>query len=144
VFVEVVPYEESAPEDGMLGAFAPEELDVPHPRFSEAGTFRLVQLKTDRIAKRLQKFDAEKTRQLIQRFVDECRAQVPSMPAPQQATGQLMQGSLSLLGDLKRLVSAVKDDQVLCMRRLTEIEAASEGALDQLRTALSAPRIILV
>jgi hypothetical protein len=45
-----------------------------------------------------------------------------------------------LLTDLKRVIDSGKD---VCVRRLTEAEAASEPALALVRQALSGSRIIL-
>jgi hypothetical protein len=53
----------------------------------------------------------------------------------------MLKAAMVLLGDLKRAVTTEKGD--LCLRRLTEAEAASEQAVSLVRKALQGPRIIL-
>jgi hypothetical protein len=52
----------------------------------------------------------------------------------------MLDAAMVLLNDLKRVVESGKD---VCVRRLTEAEAASDPALSLVRQALTAPRIIL-
>ena len=42
---------------------------------------------------------------------------------------QMLQAALTLLTDLKKLFAAGTEGQALCVRRITEAEAASEPAL---------------
>ena len=51
--------------------------------------------------------------------------------------------ALGLLGELKGLFDDAPADSQLVMRRLTETEALSDGALMAVREAMQGPRIIL-
>jgi hypothetical protein len=54
---------------------------------------------------------------------------------------EMLQAAIMLLTDLKRAMAAAPGP--LCLRRLTEAEAASEQALSLVRRALQGGRIIL-
>lgn len=142
LFLDVVPYQFKAPdEDGLLNAFPASSLGLPHEGFGAIQNLRLVKVGIDAIKEPLSKFDEKKTRDAIARFGAEVKKQVGEVP-PQghEEAKQMLDAALVLLGDLKRVVDAGKD---VCVRRLTEAEAASEPALAVVRQALSAPRIIL-
>ena len=53
----------------------------------------------------------------------------------------MLQAAMMLLTDLKRAVTTTQGP--LCLRRLTEAEAASEQALALVRKAMQGSRIIL-
>ena len=53
---------------------------------------------------------------------------------------EMLDAGLAILADFKRIALSGK---TVCVRRLTEAEAMSDGALSHVRTALSWPRIIL-
>jgi len=142
LFVEVVPYAQPAPEEGLLGAFDMEDLGLPHPAFGKVGALRLVQLNATKLKPLLEQFDPDRTRDAVARFTAylEKEAGAPTVAAPPQAA-EMMNAALTLLADLKRSVTEGKGE--LCLRRLTEAEAASEQALALVRKAMHGPRIIL-
>lgn len=139
LFAELVPYQSPAPEEGLLGAFPVEELSLPHPAFEKLGSVRLVKLGGGGIRPLLERFDEQKAREAVRRFSQhlEEKAGKPEKAAP----GQLLDAAMSLLGDLKKAAAAEGE---LHLRRTTEAEALSDGALDVLRGALQGPRLIIV
>ncbi|MBF5044129.1 hypothetical protein FGE12_17150 [Aggregicoccus sp. 17bor-14] len=141
LFVDVVPYAQPAPEEGLLGAFDVGDLGLPHPAFAKVPAVRLIKLNTAKVKPLLEKFDADKTRDALKRFTAylEQKAGKPAQASPQGQ--EMLNAALTLLTDLRRSVVSTNGD--LCLRRLTEAEAASEQALALVRKALSAPRIIL-
>jgi hypothetical protein len=142
LFLEVVPHQYPAPdEDGLLNAFPSDSLGLPHEGFASVSNLRLVKVSATAIKEPLMKFDEKKTRQAIEKFSAQTnlQTQVTTTQASEESK-QMLDAALILLSDLKRVVETGKD---VCVRRLTEAEAASEPALSQVRQALSAPRIIL-
>jgi hypothetical protein len=141
LFVDMVPYSQPAPEEGLLGAFDVGDLGLPHPSFAKVGAVRLIQLNTAKVKPLLERFDPDKTRDALKRFTDYLaqKAGTPATPSPQGE--EMLKAALTLLTDLRRSVVGTPGN--LCLRRLTEAEAASEQALALVRKALSAPRIIL-
>ncbi len=142
LFLEVVPYEFSAPdEDGLLGVFPPETLALPDPAFAGLGQVRLIKLSIDALKPALEKFDATKSRDAVKRFAEMVQQKVGSAPSQNsQEAAMMLDAALSLLTELK---SMAKTNHEIYVRRLTEAEAASDAALAMVREALSAPRIIL-
>ncbi|MBI3184889.1 MAG: hypothetical protein HYZ28_22345 [Myxococcales bacterium] len=140
LFVEVVPYQTSAPEEGLMGAFAGEELSLPHEAFGKAGSLRLVKLSASRLRPLVAQFDEAKVRDAVGRFSAYLRAKAEKAP-PAGAVAHLLDAALELLRDLKRVMSATGE---LHLRRITEAEAASEGALAAVREVVQGPRLILV
>jgi hypothetical protein len=141
LYVDVVPHAQSAPEEGLLGAFEMTDISLVHPSFSKVGALRLIQVNADRLRPLLEKFDANATVDAINRFAAYV-SEKAGKPAAAGGQGQeMLQAAMHLLSDLKRAVNESKGQ--LCLRRLTEAEAASEQALALVRRALQAPRIIL-
>lgn len=142
LFLDVVPYQHQAPEEGLLGAFPASSLGLPDPAFEQVHQLRLIKVGLEALGKPLAEFDPARTRDAIQRFGELVRQKTGPVPAGQGADEAkvMIDAALQLLGDLKALVTQGKDVYV---RRLTEAEAASEPALAQVRLAASGPRIIL-
>lgn len=142
LFVDLVPYQFKAAEEGLVGAFDGDSLSLPDPAFEGAAQVRLIKLNPAGIKPALEAFDAAKTRDAIARFGVEVARKVGPTPAPQGAeeAKMMLDAALAVLGELKALVATGKD---VYFRRLTEAEASSEPALTLVRQALSAPRIIL-
>lgn len=141
LFVDVVPHAHKAPEEGLLGAFDMSEIGLVHPAFSKVGSLRLIQINAARIKPLLEQFDPDKTVDVVNRFTQYVseKAGKPVEESPQGK--EMLQAAMMLLTDLKR---AVKETQgPLCLRRLTEAEAASEQALALVRRAMQGGRIIL-
>ncbi len=142
LFLDVVPFQFKAPEeDGLVGAFPMDSLDLPDPGFQAVPQVRLVKVGLDAVKEPLKAFDPQKTRDALKRFGD----QLKEKTGPVQAQGaaeakQLLDSALALLADFKKVVET---GHPVCVRRLTEAEAASEPALALVRQALQAPRIIL-
>jgi hypothetical protein len=142
LFLDVVPYQFKSPEeDGLLNAFPGSTLGLPHEGFGAVQNLRLVKVGLDAVKEPLAKFDEKKTRETLARFAEHVKKQVgPVQLQGQDEAKQMLDAAMVLLTDLKRVVDSGKD---VCVRRLTEAEAASEPALAVVRQALSAPRIIL-
>lgn len=140
LFLDVVPFQFKAPEDGLLGAFP--DLEVPSPEFRGSTQVRLIKVKPDSVKEALAAFDAQKTRDAIKRFGDHLKEKggVVGEAKGAQEAKTMLDAAMTLLTELKQSVASGKD---LYVRRMTEAEAASEPALAQVRQALSGPRIIL-
>lgn len=141
LFLDIVPFQFKAEEEGLLGAFT--ELEVPAPEFRGAQQTRLIKVGVASIKDALAAFDPQKTRDAIKRFADHLKAAggVPGGdPRGADEAKTMLDAAMTLLGELKQAVGSGKD---IYVRRMTEAEAASEPALMQVRQALSAPRIIL-
>ncbi|MCA2977608.1 MAG: hypothetical protein INH37_04940 [Myxococcaceae bacterium] len=142
LFLDVVPYQFKAPDDeGLLGAFPGATLGLPHEGFGAVTNLRLIKVGTAAIKDAVAAFDERKSRAALAKFAEQVRAQTGDVKL--QGTDearQMYDAAMVLLADLKRVVDSGKD---VCVRRLTEAEAASEPALALVRQALSAPRIIL-
>ena len=105
------------------------------------GALRLIQVNVDRLRPLLEKFDGQQTLAAVKRFADYA-AEKAGQPAAQSPQGdEMLKAAVMLLTDLKRSVTEAKGQ--VCLRRLTEAEAASEQALALVRRALQGPRIIL-
>ncbi len=140
LFLDVVPFQFKAAEEGLLGAFT--DLQVPAPEFRSTTQVRLIKVGTESVKEALAAFDQVKSRDAIKRFGDHLKEKggvAPEAKGAQEAK-TMLDAAMTLLGELKQAVSGGRD---IYVRRMTEAEAASEPALAQVRQALSAPRIIL-
>ncbi len=140
LFLDVVPFQFKAAEEGLLGAFT--DLQVPAPEFRSSTQVRLIKVGTESVKEALAAFDQVKTRDAIKRFGDHLKEKggVAAEAKGAQEAKTMLDAAMTLLGELKQAVSGGRD---IYVRRMTEAEAASEPALAQVRQALSAPRIIL-
>lgn len=140
LFLDVVPFQFKAAEEGLLGAFT--DLQVPAPEFRSSTQVRLIKVGTDSVKEALAAFDPQKTRDAIKRFGEHLKDKggVAAEAKGAEEAKTMLDAAMTLLGELKQAVSGGRD---LYVRRMTEAEAASEPALAQVRQALSAPRIIL-
>ena len=68
LFVELVPYQRRAPEEGLLGAFDVSDVTLPHPSFQRVGSPRLFRLDREKVAALVKDFDAARTRDAVARF----------------------------------------------------------------------------
>jgi hypothetical protein len=148
LYIDVVPYKTpAADEDGLLGVFPPDGVQLVDPRFAEAQGARLLRLDVDVLAPLCAQYDAAAVRSSVERFAEACAAAAggaaPQPPAtPDRPT--LRDMVLYLGEDVKRLVALVTErNLMLCLRYATESEAGSEPILQDLRRALREPRIIL-
>lgn len=140
LFVEVVPYMHSASDAGLLGEFDAQELLLPHPSMENSSSLRLIQLNVERLRGLLASFDATKTKEAIRRF----GAYVFELSGTQPpAGGEGEEVLMTALGLIEELQTILATNKPVCLRRTTEAEAASEGALVEVRAALNGPRIIL-
>jgi hypothetical protein len=147
VYVDALPFAvPAADEDGLLGVFPAEDVGPPHAAFG-GGEGRLARIAPDALRAPLARFDAAAIRASVDRFRLHLEAATgtPTPPSERQpGEPGLFDVSLSLLGDLARLVSITDEKQgILCLRYATESEAASEPLIDELRRALTGPRIIM-
>ncbi len=141
LFVDVVPHTHQAPEEGLLGIFNVQEIGLPHPAFSKVGSLRLIQINPASIKGLLERFEPQQTEDAVKRFT-QYLAEKAGQPAQESPQGkEMMQAAMVLLTDLKRAVTTVQGP--LCLRRLTEAEAASEATLALVRRAMQGGRIIL-
>lgn len=141
LFVEVVPYTRSAPEEGFLGAFEIKDVQLPHPSFERVQGPRLIQIDRAKVTAMLADFDPKATREAIARFTSYMEGQSGGPGKENPIGAQMLDAAMDLLSDLKR--SLETGTGLLCLRRLTEAEAASEPAVAVVRAALQGPRIIL-
>ena len=142
LFLDVVPHQFQAPdEEGLMGAFPSASLALPDPGFGAISSLRLIKVGLDAVKEPLKAFDPAKTRDAIKRFGGHVREKTgPVTLQGETEANQMLDAALQLLGDFKKVVESGKD---VCVRRLTEAEAASEPALTMVRQALQGPRIIL-
>jgi hypothetical protein len=140
LFVDVVPHAHQAPDEGLLGAFEMSDIGLVHPGFSKVGALRLIRINPSRIKPLLEKFDATQTADAIKRFSEHVSLAAGSPPTETNEGKQMLQAALTLLSDLKRALTQGQGE--LCLRRLTEAEAASEQALAVVRKALQGSLII--
>lgn len=144
LYLDVVPFAHPAPEeDGLLGAFPAKSLALLDPAFEAAGqAVRLVQVGTEALQAPLEKFSAAVVKGALARFQARLEEKAGKLtPGPSHAEAeQMLEAALVLLTDLQKVA---KGETALCMRRLTEAEAAADGALLQVRASLQGPRIIL-
>ena len=147
VYVDALPFQiPAADEDGLLGVFPEEDVSPPHPAFASSEG-RLARLALAPLRAPLARFDAAAVRASVGRFQAHVEAATGTpTPASERPPGEpgLLDVALALLEDLKRLTqTAAEKDGILCLRYATESEAASEPLLDELRRALTGPRIIM-
>lgn len=142
LFLDTVPHQFKAPdEDGLMGAFPATSLALPDPGFGAISALRLIKVGTEVVKEPLKQFDPAKTRDAIKRFSEHVREKTgPVTPQGEAEAKQMLDAALMLIGDFKKVVESGKD---VCVRRLTEAEAASEPAITLVRQALQGPRIIL-
>ncbi len=142
LFLDTVPHQFKAPDDeGLMGAFPASTLQLPDQGFSAIASLRLIKVGLDAVREPLKAFDAAKTRDAIKRFGEHVREKTGPVTAQGgEEAKQMLEAALQLLGDFKKVVESGKE---VCVRRLTEAEAASEPALTVVRQALQGPRIIL-
>ncbi|MGV3621774.1 MAG: hypothetical protein ACO1OB_13200, partial [Archangium sp.] len=143
LFLDIVPHQFKSPEDGLLGVFPVETLAPPAPEFRSTQAPRLIKVNPDSLKEALAAFDAAKTRESIKKFGEYLKEKGGVASGETQGTEEakmMLDAAMQLLTDLKAAVVAGRD---VFVRRMTEAEASSEGALGQVRQAMSAPRIIL-
>lgn len=145
LFVDAVPFSSPAPEDeGLLGAFPAKSLGLLSPKFEQAGTaLRMIRVGLDAVKAPLEQFSAAKTKDAIERYAKRLEEKAGAPLPPRQAEGEaaaMLEAALVLLEDFQRIA---KGPGELYVRRVTEAEAAAEGAMAIVRSALQGPRIIL-
>lgn len=141
LFVDVVPYQRKAPEEGLLGAFELSDVGLPHPAFQRVASLRLIKLDRTKVHALVKDFDAAKTRAVIARFTEYLEEKSGQKSKASPAGNQMLDAAVTLLTDLNGALASNAGE--LCLRRITEAEAASEPALSLVRNALQGPRIIL-
>jgi len=143
LFLDVVPYSSPAPEDGLLGVFPMQEIDVPHAGLAQGGVPRMLVVPRDALQSKLATYDVRGTRASLDAFAKYV-SEKAGKPIAASAPGKQMEDAgLALLAELKGLLEGAPADAQLVMRRLTETEALSDGALAAVREAMQGPRIIL-
>ncbi len=141
LFLEVTPYTYKGSEEGLMGAFPADSLELVHPALAASAQPRLIKVSLDALKEPLEKFDAAKTKDAIARFSKQLEAKIGAPPKTQPQATEMLDAALAIIADLKKIAAA--GGQVVAVRRLTEAEAASDLALVPVRQALQGPRIIL-
>jgi hypothetical protein len=141
LYLDVVPYQMPAPEDGLLGAIPPDKVGVPHPALGNVAPLRLLTVDLEALGPALERFDAAKSREAFGRFCTQVGEQVGKTVAP-GPSAQVIDEAGRVVGELKKIWDARSKGKV-ALRRLTEAEAASEPALSAVRKSIQGPRIIL-
>ncbi|HYX90956.1 MAG TPA: hypothetical protein VE782_05305 [Myxococcaceae bacterium] len=142
LYLDVVPYQFPAPDEGVLGVFGADAISAVHPAMAGLAPLRLVGLNLEAIGPALQAFDPGKSRAAFDRFAASLREQTGQAVETREAQRVLDEAS-ALIRELRALWDA-RQKGTPAMRRLTEAEAAGEPALALVRKALQGPRIILV
>ncbi len=144
LFLDTVPYRQPAPpEDGVLGVFEVDQVGLAHPGLGRTGMPRLLTVPAATLRRLLPSFDVRAMADALARFTTYL-SEKAGKPVQASAPGkQMEEAALALLGELKTLVTSAAGDSTLAMRRLTEAEALSDGALGAVRQGLQGPRIIL-
>jgi hypothetical protein len=140
LFLEVTPYTHQAVEEGLLGAFPADSLDLPHQALGASAQPRLIKVGLEVLKGALDAFDPAKTKAAIEKFASQVEAKLGAPPKRQQQATEMLEAALQILSDLKKVAAS---GQMVVVRRLTEAEAASDLALVPVRQALQGPRIIL-
>jgi hypothetical protein len=143
LFLDVVPYSSPAPEDGLLGVFPMQEIDVPHAGMAQGGVPRLLRVPKETLQAKLAAYDGRATRASLDGFVKYLSEKAGKPIVPSVPGKQMEEAALALLAELKGLLEGAAADAQLVMRRLTETEALSDPALVAVREAMQGPRIIL-
>jgi hypothetical protein len=144
LFLNTVPYRQPAPEDAVLGVFDVAQVGLLHPSLGRSGVPRLLTVNAEALARLLASFDARAMANALTRFsayLSEKTGKPVQASAPSK---QMEDAALALLSEFKTLLAGARSGSALAMRRLTEAEALSDGALAPVRQALQGPRIILV
>lgn len=141
LYLDVVPYQHSVEDEGLLGAFGQDEIGLPHPAMGGLSPLRLLAVKLDRLAPALAAFSAEGSKAAFQKFCEHVKAQTGTAVNAAQSEAVLNE-AVALVGELKKIADA-RDKGFAALRRITEAEAAGEAAFAAIRKAMHGPRIIL-
>jgi hypothetical protein len=119
VMVDVVPFKHPAPENGFLGAFAPEEMSTPYAdRLSlELGKGDWVALAPARLRSMLEHFEPNKLLLAFEKFVDYAGKQ-PGAPRSSDASRALAESTARALVDLRGVMGALGEGMQLVFRLL--------------------------
>jgi hypothetical protein len=143
LFLDIVPYTSPAPEDGLLGVFQMQEVGVLHPALAQGGVPRLLTVPKATLQAKVAVYDPRAARASLDGFAKYLGDKVGKPVAATPEGRQMEEAALALLGELKGLLDGAPADAELVLRRLTETEALSDGALMAVREAMQGPRIIL-
>jgi hypothetical protein len=141
LFVDIVPHTAQAPEEGLLGTFEQSDLSLAHPGFGKVGALRLIKVNTDRLKPLVAGFEPDKVVDSVRRFTKYMEEKAGKGAPPNPQNEEMLKAVTVLLTDLKRALTEAQGD--VCLRRITEAEAASEQAVAVVRQSLQGPRIIL-
>ncbi len=143
LFLDIVPYTSPAPEDGLLGVFQMQEVGVLHPALAQGGAPRLLTVPKAALQAKVAAYDPRSARASLDGFAKYVGDKAGKPVAATPEGKQMEEAALALLGELKGLLDGAPADSELVLRRLTETEALSDGALMAVREAMQGPRIIL-
>jgi hypothetical protein len=143
LFLDAVPYREPAPDNAVLGVFEVPKVGLVHPALGRTGVPRLLTVPSEPLQRLLATFDARAVAASLERFTAYLTEKAGKPVQASSPGKQMEEAALALLSELKALVAGAGATSLLVMRRLTEAEALSDGALAPVRQALQGPRIIL-
>jgi hypothetical protein len=147
LYVDTVPYQTpAADEDGLLGVFPPEEIDVLDTAFERAEGVRLARVDPAPLRDLIAGFDGNKVRAAVESFRGKLQSGAGGPGPGESPAGEpsLLDVALLLLEDLGRVLRVIDEKgAAFCVRHATESEAGSEPLLQELRQALTGPRIIM-
>ncbi len=143
LYLDTVPYRQPAPpDDAVLGVFEVGQVGLLHPSLGRAGMPRVLTVPAAPLQRLLASFDSRAMAAALARYATYLSEKAGKPVQPSAPGKQMEEAALALLEEFKALVAAA-GDATLAMRRLTEAEALSDGALGPVRQALQGPRIIL-
>jgi hypothetical protein len=141
LYLDVVPYQFQAADEGVLGVFGGDAISAVHPAMAGLAPLRLMALKLDAIGLALQAFDPTRSRDAFERFAAFLRDQT-GQPVETRQTQRILDEAAALIRELRAVWDA-RQKGTTAIRRLTDAEAGGEPTLGLVRKALQGPRIIL-
>src|SRR5260370_1032450 len=105
LFVDLIPYQRSAPEDGPLGAFGARDVSLLDPAMPPSSAARLVKVDPKRLAPLLNALQPGPIREAVNKFTRYLEQKGNAAPV-QSGGSPLLEPALNLLQDLQKLWSA--------------------------------------
>jgi hypothetical protein len=143
LFLDTMPYRQPAPEDAVLGVFEVAQVGLLHPSLGRSGVPRLLTVNAEALGRLLASFDPGAMENALTRFSTYLSEKTGKPVQASTPSKQMEDSALALLSEFKTLLAGAPNGSAVGMRRLTEAEALSDGALASVRQALQGPRIIL-
>jgi hypothetical protein len=136
LYLRYMPPHPEAPQSGILGLFAPDQLSAPHPRLSNLNV-RIIRANPRALHPLLKSYDPERVRKGVQRFAGLLSQHTGGSVAPSAQESALLEDVLGFLTRLQgTLAIAIRDQRPFCVRRATASEAAAGPGKFEVRAAL--------